>query len=34
VSGPNYDAIESEIVVTRDGKPVTTLRPQKRTYRV
>ncbi len=34
VSGPNYDAIESEIVVTRDGKPVTTLHPQKRTYRV
>ena len=34
VAGPNYDAIESEIVVTRDGKPVTTLHPQKRTYRV
>ena len=32
--GPNYDAIEAEIVVTRDGKPVTTLHPQKRTYRV
>jgi cytochrome c-type biogenesis protein CcmF len=34
VAGPNYDAIESEVVVTRDGKPVTTLHPQKRTYRV
>jgi cytochrome c-type biogenesis protein CcmF len=34
VAGPNYDAIESEIVVTRDGKLVTTLHPQKRTYRV
>jgi len=34
VAGPNYDAIEAEIVVTRDGRPVTTLHPQKRTYRV
>jgi len=34
VAGPNYDAIESEIVVTRDGQLVTTLHPQKRTYRV
>jgi cytochrome c-type biogenesis protein CcmF len=34
VAGPNYDAIESEVVVTRDGRPVTTLHPQKRTYRV
>src|SRR5512135_1875645 len=34
VAGPNYDAIESEIVVSRDGKTVTTLHPQKRTYRV
>jgi cytochrome c-type biogenesis protein CcmF len=34
VSGPNYDAIESEIVVSRDGRTVTTLHPQKRTYRV
>jgi len=34
VAGPNYDAIESEIVVTRGGELVTTLRPQKRTYRV
>jgi cytochrome c-type biogenesis protein CcmF len=34
VEGPNYDAIEAEIQVTRDGRPVTTLHPQKRTYRV
>jgi cytochrome c-type biogenesis protein CcmF len=34
VAGPNFDAIEAEIEVTRDGKPVTTLHPQKRTYRV
>jgi cytochrome c-type biogenesis protein CcmF len=34
VSGPNYDAIESEIKVTRDGRDVATLHPQKRTYRV
>jgi len=34
VAGPNYDAVEAEIVVTRDGRPVTTLHPQKRTYRV
>jgi cytochrome c-type biogenesis protein CcmF len=34
VAGPNYDAVESEIVVTRDGRLVTTLHPQKRTYRV
>ena len=32
--GPNFDAIESEIVVSRDGRTVTTLHPQKRTYRV
>jgi cytochrome c-type biogenesis protein CcmF len=34
VQGPNYDAIEAEVVVTRDGQPVATLHPQKRTYRV
>ena len=34
VEGPNYDAIEAEVVVTRDGQPVATLHPQKRTYRV
>jgi len=34
VTGPNYDAIEAEVLITRDGNPVATLRPQKRTYRV
>ena len=34
VQGPNYDAVESEIVVTRDGRTITTLHPQKRVYRV
>jgi cytochrome c-type biogenesis protein CcmF len=34
VPGPNYTAIESEILVTRAGKEVATLHPQKRVYRV
>jgi len=34
VEGPNYDAIEAEVLITRDGREVATLRPQKRTYRV
>jgi len=34
VTGPNYDAIEAEVVITRDGRPVATLHPQKRSYRV
>jgi len=34
VQGPNYDAIESEVLITRDGKEVATLHPQKRVYRV
>jgi cytochrome c-type biogenesis protein CcmF len=34
VDGPNYEAIESEVVVTRDGEHVATLHPQKRVYRV
>jgi cytochrome c-type biogenesis protein CcmF len=34
VTGPNYDAVEAEIKVTRNGNLVTTLHPQKRTYRV
>jgi cytochrome c-type biogenesis protein CcmF len=34
VQGPNFEAIESEVVITRDGKLVTTLHPQKRVYRV
>jgi cytochrome c-type biogenesis protein CcmF len=34
VAGPNYDAIEAEIVLKRDGEQVAVLRPQKRMYRV
>jgi len=34
VEGPNYNAIESEVLITRDGKEVATLHPQKRVYRV
>ena len=34
VQGPNYDAIQSEVVITRDGRAVATLHPQKRVYRV
>ncbi|HTL75029.1 MAG TPA: cytochrome c-type biogenesis CcmF C-terminal domain-containing protein, partial [Casimicrobiaceae bacterium] len=32
-AGPNYDAIVATIDVSRNGKPVTTLSPQKRTFR-
>jgi cytochrome c-type biogenesis protein CcmF len=32
VRGPNYRAIEGEVVITRDGELVKTLRPQKRFY--
>jgi cytochrome c-type biogenesis protein CcmF len=34
VQGPNYQAIEGEIDVRRNGEFVTQLRPQKRTYLV
>ena len=34
VAGPNYDAVEARIEVTRGGEPVAELRPQQRTYRV
>jgi len=34
VQGPNYVAARGEMVVTRDGQPVTTLTPEKRVYRV
>jgi cytochrome c-type biogenesis protein CcmF len=33
VDGPNYDALQGEFRVTRDGVPVAQLQPQKRTYR-
>jgi cytochrome c-type biogenesis protein CcmF len=32
VRGPNYDAVQGTIEVTRGGKPVTTLLPQKRHF--
>jgi cytochrome c-type biogenesis protein CcmF len=34
VTGPNYVAGRAQIPVTRNGKPVTTLYPEKRIYRV
>jgi cytochrome c-type biogenesis protein CcmF len=33
VRGPNYDALQGLVEVTRDGRPVATLRPEKRVYR-
>ncbi len=33
-AGPNYDAIEGTVRITRDGKEVAVLHPQKRVYRV
>ncbi len=32
VRGPNYDAVEALVEVTRDGVPVATLKPQKRHF--
>ncbi len=32
VRGPNYDAVEALVEVTRGGKPVAVLRPQKRHF--
>ena len=34
VAGPNYGAAQGLVEVTRDGKPVTTMHPEKRIYRV
>ncbi len=34
VAGPNYDAVEAEIRITRDGREIAVVHPQKRTYRV
>jgi len=34
VPGPNYDAIEGTVGITRDGQEVAVLHPQKRVYRV
>ncbi len=32
VRGPNYRAAQGQVDVTRDGKPIVTLRPEKRFY--
>ena len=32
VKSSNYDATEAQVLVSKDGQSVTTLRPQKRTY--
>ncbi|MCW5659846.1 MAG: heme lyase CcmF/NrfE family subunit [Burkholderiaceae bacterium] len=34
VNGPNYVAAQGLVEVTRNGKPVATMRPEKRIYRV
>jgi cytochrome c-type biogenesis protein CcmF len=34
VRGPNYVAAQATITVTRDGKPVTVMHPEKRVYTV
>jgi cytochrome c-type biogenesis protein CcmF len=34
VSGPNYEAVQSEVTITRDGEQIAVLYPQKRVYRV
>ncbi|MBV8578880.1 MAG: heme lyase CcmF/NrfE family subunit, partial [Acetobacteraceae bacterium] len=32
VEGPNYNAIRGEVIVSRDGKPIVTLYPEKREF--
>ena len=34
VHGPNYDGVQGTLDVTKDGRPVTVLHPEKRVYRV
>jgi len=34
VEGPNYRAAQATVTVTRDGKPVRVMRPERRVYRV
>jgi cytochrome c-type biogenesis protein CcmF len=34
VEGPNYTAVQGEVIVEKNGKQVTVLYPEKRTYRV
>lgn len=33
LAGPNYDSVQGLVRVTRDGRPVTELLPEKRSYR-
>ena len=34
IQGPNYVAVQAEMAITRDDRPITTLHPEKRIYRV
>jgi cytochrome c-type biogenesis protein CcmF len=34
IEGPNYTAVQGEVIVEKEGKQVTVLYPEKRTYRV
>jgi cytochrome c-type biogenesis protein CcmF len=34
VAGPNYSAAQAKVVVTRNGKPVTVMHPERRVYTV
>jgi len=34
VQGPNYDAFQALVEVTRNGQPVAVMQPEKRIYRV
>jgi cytochrome c-type biogenesis protein CcmF len=34
IEGPNYTAVQGEVIVEKEGKRVTVLYPEKRTYRV
>jgi cytochrome c-type biogenesis protein CcmF len=34
VEGPNYDAVEAEVAISKDGEQIAVVHPQKRTYRV
>ena len=34
VTGPNYNAVRATVIVSREGKPVDTLYPEKRNYTV
>ncbi len=34
IPGPNYSALRGEVLISRDGRPLTTLYPEKRSYRV